>query len=259
MKIQRTLLFLLPSLAFAATTAFPQSGEQEERIGASYVLALGRPPSPDEIGQWSKQGNLSVGDLIARHRQQLQSDAGVMRATVVKACADAFGREPTEPEVDAWSAGNRIYTELMKQHVQWLGGHPQEYRQVIERAYQLVMRRPAYPVEIDYWKAQPTLSYALLVGCIEDWARRNAPGLMATTGTPTVSLHSAYLTTFRLAPGIADEARAAVGLVPTGDANLVSAAGRNLVAAGAGNVVTSGHINFVAAGGASLLPTRNGG
>jgi len=258
MKNQRTPLFLLASLVLASATVSAQSNEQEERIGASFVLALGRAPSSGEIDHWAKLGTLPVADLIARHQQQLQGDVGVKRATVVKACADAFGREPTEPEIDAWSSGNWTYAELMKQHIQWLGEHPTEYQQAIERAYQLVMRRPAYPVEIDYWKAQPTLSYALLVGCIEDWARRNAPGLMATTGTPTVSLHSAYLTTFRLSPAIAAEARAAAGLVPAGDANLSSASGRNLVAAGAGNVATGGHIHFVAAGGARLRPTLPG-
>ena len=222
------------------------------------MLALGRAPSSGEIDHWAKLGTLPVADLIARHQQQLQGDVGVKRATVVKACADAFGREPTEPEIDAWSSGNWTYAELMKQHIQWLGEHPTEYQQAIERAYQLVMRRPAYPVEIDYWKAQPTLSYALLVGCIEDWARRNAPGLMATTGTPTVSVNSGYLTTIRLSPAVAAEARAATGLFPAGESNLAAAAGRHLVAAGAGTIITSGHIHFVAAGGDNLLLTPGG-
>ena len=258
MKTRLTPLVLFATLAVSSTAAFAQSGEQEERIGASFVLALGRAPSAGETDLWSKQGPLPVADLVARHQQQLQSDAGMTRATVVKACADAFGREPTEREIDTWSGGNRTYTELMKQHIQWLGAHTEEYRQVMERAYQLVMRRPAYSVELDYWNDQPTLSFVLLVGCIEDWARRNAPGLMATTGTPTVSVNSRYLTTCRLSPAIAAEARAATGLVPAGDANLATAAGRHLVAVGAGSIVTSGHIHFVAAGGANLLPTRDG-
>ena len=61
-------------------------------------------------------------------------------------------------------------------------------------------------MEIEYWKRQPALSYALLVGCIEDWARRNRPGLMATTGVASVSVNSAYLATIRLSPGVASPA-----------------------------------------------------
>lgn len=252
MKSRLTPLFLLAALALSATSASAQSDGQEERIGASFVLALGRAPSAGETGQWSKQGKLSIAELVALLQQQ--SDAGVKRATAAKACADAFGREPAGDEINGGS-----YTGLMQRHIQWLAGHPKEYEQVIERAYQLVMQRRAFTVEIDYWQAQPVLSFALLAGCIENWARRNAPGLMATTGTATVSVNSAYLTTVRLPAAIAAEARAAVGLFAAGDANLAAATGRNIIAAGAGQVVSSGGINFVAAGSASLAPVRRGG
>ena len=258
MKTRLTPLVLLATLAVSAATSFAQSGEQEERIGASFVLALGRAPSAGETELWGKPGRLPVAELIARHQQQLQGAASLQRAAVIKACADAFGREPTAREIDTWSAGNPTYTGLMKQHIQWLGEHATEYRKVMERAYQRVMRRPAYSVEIEYWNAQPTLSFVLLVGCIEDWARRNAPGLMATTGTPTVSVNSGYLTTIRLSPAVAAEARDATGLFPAGEPNLAAAAGRHLVAAGAGTIITSGHIHFVAAGGDNLLPAPGG-
>ena len=240
-------LILLAALALLSTApAHAQSTAQEERIGASFVLALGRAPSVGETGQWTQQGKLSVAELVARLQQQ--SDAGARRALAAQACADAFGRAPVAGELDAWSARQPTYTGLMKQHVQWLAEHPKEYGQVIERAYQRVMRRPAYAEEIDYWNAQPALSYALLCGCIEDWARRNAPGLMVTTGTPTVSVHSAWLTTIRLSPAVAAETRAATGLFPAGDASLAAATGRNLIAAGAGTIATSGGMHFVAAG-----------
>ncbi len=252
MNVRFTPLLLLAAFAWSTAPAPAQSTAQEERIGAAFVLALGRAPSAGEPGQWSQQGKLSVAELVARLQQQ--SDPGARRALVVQTCADAFGRAPAGGEIDAWSAGRPTYTGLMKQHVQWLAEHPKEYGQVIERAYQRVMRRPAYAEEIDYWNARPVLSYALLCGCIEDWARRNAPGLMATTGTPTVSVHSAWLTTVRLSPAVAVEARAATGLFPAGDANLAAATGRNLIAAGAGSVVTSGGIHFVAAGRAHLGP-----
>jgi len=258
MKIRRTPWLLLAALSLSSAIAAAPTGPEEERIGAAFVLALGRAPSASEIDQWAKQGRLSVAELVAHHRQQLRSDANAERAVVDKACADAFGREPTADEIAAGSGGDRTYTELMTQHVQWLGEHPAEYRLVLERAYRTVLRRPAFAEELAYWNAQPALSYALLAGCIENWARRNAPGLMATTGTATVSVNSAYLAAVRLSPAIAAEARAAAGLFPAGDADRAAAVGRNLLAAGAGGVVSNGGIHFVAAGGADLVIARNG-
>jgi hypothetical protein len=65
-------------------------------------------------------------------------------------------------------------------------------------------------------------------------------------------VNSAYLATVRLSPAVAAEARAAAGLVPTGDAALASATGRNLVAPGADRVASVGGIHFIAAGAANL-------
>lgn len=244
----------LASLSAAAAPA--QSAEvQHERIAASFVLALGRAPSANEIEQWAKLGSLSVPELIARHRQQLQSDAAKQRATIIKACRDAFGRAPSEDEIKSWSGGDNTYTELMKRHIQWLSEHPADYEKVMHRAYRLVVGREAYSLEFDYWKSRDTLSHALLVGCIENWARRNQPGLMVTTGTPTVSVNSEFLTTVRLSPAVAAEARAAAGLDPAGSMPEASAFGRNLVAAGAGELITGGRIHFAAAGSPELVPS----
>jgi hypothetical protein len=140
----------------------------------------------------------------------------------------------------------------MQRHLEWLSAHPEEYQMVVGRAYRLVLRRDAYAVEVDYWKRQPVLSFALLAGCIDDWARRNQPGLTATTGVAAVSLNSAYLATVRLSPAVAREARAAAGLTSRRDAALAAAAGRAVVAPGAGEVASVGGIPFAAAGAASL-------
>src|SRR5664280_123006 len=252
MKIVLASLFIIAATALSHGSALAQSAVQPERIAASFVLALGRAPSADEIEHWSKLGPLSMSDLITRHRGQLASDPAAKRAMMIQARRDAFGRSPSEDEINPWSGGAGTYTELMQRHLQWLVEHPAEYEKVMQRAYQLIVRRDAYPPEIDYWKRQGTLSYALLVGCLEDWARRNQPGLMVTGGTPTVSVNSDYLTTVRLAPAIAAEARAAAGLNPAPDATTASTSGHNLVAAGAGGIATGGRIHFVAAGAANL-------
>lgn len=257
MKTPATPLVLLAALVFSSVAASAKPDLQAERLGASCLLALGRTPSSSEIAEGSKHGSLSVADLIARHQQQLQADAALQRATAVKAAEDAFGRAPTERELALTAGAHPTYTELMQQHIAWLAANPAEYAQLIERAYQLVIHRSAFSIEIEYWNARPTLPFTLLVGCIENWGRRNAPGLMATTGIPTVSLTSDYLTAVRLSPAVAAEARAAARLAPSVDASLATAAGRNLVAAGADPVVTGGHIHFAAAGGPNLVPVRS--
>lgn len=251
LKPRCALPLLVAVLACPSVTARAQSAEQEERIAASFVLALGRTPTAVEIERWAKQEPLPLADLVARHRRQLQSDAATERAVIVKAGQDAFGRAPSEDHIKSLSGGG-TYADLMRRHLRWLAEHPAEYEHVVHRAYRVLLQRDAYSVEIDYWTRQPTLSFALLVGCIEDWARRNRPGLTATTGVATVSVNSAYLATVRLSPAVAAEARVAAGLVPAGDAALASAAGRTLVAPGADQVASVGGIHFTAAGAANL-------
>ena len=147
------------------------------------------------------------------------------------------------------SDGARTYTELMQRHLAGLAGNPADYAAVIQRASQFLLRRDPYPSEVDYWKTRATLSYALLVACLENWDRRNQPGLMETSGEATVSVNSVFLIAVPLSSAVASEARVAVGLP-------APAAGHNLVASGADAVVTSGGMFFAAAGSADLLPTR---
>jgi hypothetical protein len=237
--------------ALSPVTAHAQAAEPPERIAASFVLALGRGPTADEIVRWTQPQSLSLANLLARQREQLQADPTMQRAVIVKAWQDAFGRTPGEDETKAASGGT--YTEQMQRHLRRLTAHPEEYEQVLQRAYRFLLQRDAYTLEVDYWKQQGSFSYALLVGCVEDWARRNQPGLMVTTGIPTVSVNSRYMVTVRLSPAVAAEARAAVGLVAA-DPVFAIAAGRNLLAAGAAGITSNGGIHFVAAGAADLVP-----
>lgn len=242
-------------LACASVAALGQSPAQAERVAASFVLALGRTPAAGEVDQWITQEPLPLADLVARHRRQLGDDAAAARAVVIKAGQDALGQAPTEDQVKDLSGG-RSYVDLMQHHIRWLDGQPDEYTKVLHRAYRSVLARDAYSVEIDYWKRRPVLSFALLVGCIEDWARRNRPGLMATAGTPSVSVNSACLATVRLSPAVAAEARIAAGLALAPDRALALAAGRTIVAPGAELVTSVGGIAFVAAGAPGIVPAQ---
>jgi hypothetical protein len=253
MSIRFKTLALIATLTVSALPAFGESPDATERIAASYVLAFGRAPTEDEIAADQTTEALRISDLVAKHHQRLQRDAALKRETAMKAFKDAFGRTPSESELAASIGVDGTYTDLMKHHIDHLAMDPSEYEKVMERAYRLVIRRGVYPEEVGYWRSRDTLPYVLLVGCIEDWGRRNAPGLMVTTGTPTVSMNSNYLTTVRLSPSLVAEARTAAGLMVEGTRDFNSATGRNLVAAGAANLVTGGRIAFVASGGANLL------
>ncbi len=250
-RLHSTPAFLVAALILSTSSAFSQvSGLQEQRIGASFVLALGRTPTPAEMGRWTTPEPQSLNDLIARHRRDLQADSAAQRVVVDKARLDAFGPAPGGGSEAPAAAGT--YAELMLGHLRRLTAQPADYEQVIHRAYRMLLARDAYPEEIDYWRQRPTLSFALLVACVEDWARRNRPGLMATTGVPTVSINSEYLATVRLSPAIAAEARTAIGLPPMADEGLAAAAGRTLVAPGGDQVESVGGIYFTAAGASEL-------
>jgi hypothetical protein len=240
-------LLIVAGLAGLPVAVVAQSPVQEERIAASFVLALGRTPTPDELQRWFTKDPVPLAEYLDRHRRQLRDDRAAERAVIDKASRDAFGRASTEEEATSLS-GVGTYADLMRRHLQWLDGHRAEYERVMHRAYRLLLERDAYSVEVDYWTRQPVLSFALLVGCVEDWARRNRPGLMATTGVASVSVNSPYLATVRLSVGVAAEARAAVGLVQEGDSAQAAALGRTLVVPGAERVASVGGITFTAAG-----------
>ncbi len=235
MKLRVTSLFLAAALAFSVAHAAAPSTDQQQRVAVASVLALGRLPDAS-----AAVADGSVADLIAAQRKQLASDATLQRAVATKAFGDAFGRAPSSDELTT-KAGT-TYTELMQAHVAYLAAHADEYAKVLNRVYQLVIRRDVYPEEIEYWKKKDVQSFTVLVGCVDNWGRRNQPGLMVTAGPAAVSVNCVFLTSVRLSPAIAAEARAAAGLPAPTDA----AAGTSLLAAGAEKIVSDGRIHFAA-------------
>lgn len=243
---------LVTVILLQAPQGLAQTPLADERIAASFVLALGRTASPAELEQWRKQEPGAVGDLLVRHRQKLQTDPALERLVVAKATLDAFGRAPAEGDAAGLLGGT--YTDAVRLHLKRLSEAPAEYDATLQRAYRTVLKRDAYSVENDYWKRQPVLSYALLTACIEDWARRNQPGLMATAGVAAASVNSPYLATVRLSPAVAAEARRATGLGMSDSRGVAAALDRHVVAPGADRLASVGGIHFAAAGAASLAP-----
>lgn len=171
-------------------------------------------------------------------RRQLTADSELAAQVTARARFDAYGES-----VASTAPANETYFEQLNAHLAALADDAAAHEQVVHRAYQFVIQRDAYAEEITYWRERPgPLSYLMLVGCIEDWARRNQPGLMVTAGTPTVSINSEFFGAVRLLPAEAAEVRAAIGF------SEIATPGAHVIAPSAQEIQSAGGIHFAAVG-----------
>lgn len=246
------LLLGLALLPFAVP-APAQNAAQYEIISASCMLAFGRPALGGELID-TLYANKSLTALVEDHREDMKHDPDLQRLVRLRAYHDAYG-VPKHLDHITKGVGHEngvTYSELLLRHVEELAEYPNHYREVIDRAYQVVVGRSAYPEEHDYWKTRGTLPYVVLVGAIENWAQRNQPGLMVTTGTPSISVNSRFLTTLRLSLPIANEARTLLGLPVWTDVGRQHSPGNHVVAVGAADIASVGGVHFLVAGGGPL-------
>ena len=250
MTVKRASLLeflLVVACVSAPAVVHAQSAQIEERIAASFVLALGRTPTTADVEQWAKDGPRTVADLFSRHREALRHDAAAGREVAAKAAQDAFGRAPSEDELRVFPTARSTRRSCSATSSGSAGTRWSTSRSCtapIGSTSSATRTRSNSTTG----EARPALSFVLLAACVENWARRNQPGLMATAGVPSVSVNSPYLAAVRLSPAVAAEARAAAGLPPPGDAALAAALGRHVVAPGAGTLASVGGIHFAAAG-----------
>jgi hypothetical protein len=247
----RALPVLLAALFLSPVLASAQAATPQELISASCLIAFGRPAELGELND-PLLTNKTLTQLVQGHREDLKNDPDFQRLVARQAHLHARGvAAPGKPDFVS-SAPGLNYAEHMKQQIEWLAQHPDAYREVINRAYQLVIRRDAYPEEIAYWKPYGTLPYVVLVGAIENWAFRNQPGLMVTTGTPSIAINSRFLQTQRVPLALANEARELLGLPVWTDVARQHSPGRNIVAVGAKDIESVGGVHFLLAGGGPL-------
>jgi hypothetical protein len=206
---------------------------------AAYALAFGT-QAPASLAT----SPLGLDALLQSHALALQVDQELADTVTQRAFVDAFGIAPGAPDAPTGAAliGATLYYEQMRSHRVWLSGNPDDRHAMMRRAYHWVLGRDAYPEEIEYWGNYPTLTFILLAGCLEDWARRNQPGLMVTSGTPTIAHHCPYLHAQRVSPSIASEIRKTIALLsPDSAANAI-------LASGAESLTSSGGVAFIPTG-----------
>ncbi len=221
-------LALLPHLAALAVA----DEASVERNTLAQLLAFGRPAA---------NATTSPGPLAAQleqHRAELQTNAAARERTARAAWLDAFGRAPTADELQAEAALPLTYTERLQRHLSHLRAAPDEYRELMQRAYRLVVHRDAYAEEFDYWRPHGVRTFVVLVACIEDWARRNRPGLMVTAGNPAMPAHSRFTNVVHVTPALATEARTVLALDRVVDTSRVLAVGGDGVATAGGMHLT---------------------
>jgi hypothetical protein len=240
------LAFVSPAISIALRA---DDSEHGQRVIAAFVLALGRMPIASEISAVSENTVDSISDLVARLGRQLENDQPQKNVVARRAFLDVFGREPLAGEIDASGESAATYLAASRGHLRQLAQHRAEYEQVLQRAYRRVVRRDPYAEEVAYWIQYDVIPYALLTAGVEHWARRNQPGLMVTSGRPTVSLNSEFLTSVQLSLPLATEAAVALGTPRTRmESDVACATARNVLAVGAESLVSDGGIPFVAAG-----------
>ena len=249
MKLRLPSLFALFCLTLSCVYA--QGARQQERVAASFILAQGRSATAAELQEWQQLGELSVSELLARHRQTISKDATTRAQVQEKAARDAYG-DPKAAQT-AVAGAEVLYAGQLTANVNALSRDAAAYERVMERAYRDVLQRAPFPEELTYWKEQGAVSYVMMIACIENWARRNAPGLMVTVGEPSTAHNSDHLATVRLSPAVADEARAAIGLPTQGERSVQFARNRNVIAPGAERIAAVGGTHFVAAGAEKLV------
>lgn len=217
-------------LAFTLLVPVLSAANPSPEMKAALAVGLGTPTAPATL-----DSEASFDQAIMDLSEYLADTPAARVAVAQRAAAFVHG---TTSDIDEASANDDLFATQVAAQLGALAEDSAAYQQVLQRAYRYVVGRDVYEEEIAYWDNYATLPYALLVGCIEDWARRNQPGLMNTAGTPTVSVNCELLVTTRLDPAFAEhvakwlELPAATPVLAPGAAELQSSGGIRFLVTG---------------------------
>jgi len=236
-QIKMSIVLLIIALSISSINSFAIDDEKTQRVQASFLLALGRKATANEVRIWSAP-NPTMMQLMDKHKVNMPNEK---YGIIVRAYWDAFGRKPTDGEVTHWSKSNYSYTELMKQHVNWLRSQNGENEATIHRAFTKVRGTNADAEELKAWKNKGVRSYLMLVGILQ--ATKPQAGTKRLLGffEDMISALSSAINYCIVGKTVQKEIFNLVGhdgssLIGNDGASLIGNDGGSLLAAGAGKV-----------------------
>lgn len=85
-------------------------------INNSYLDAIGRYPSPDDVNHW-KKGNETYAELMTKHVQWLAGNPSEFEKTINLSYLREFNRNAQAAEIKSWkNAGARSYLNIVMEH-----------------------------------------------------------------------------------------------------------------------------------------------
>lgn len=164
-KITLSILAILAILLTAPQLAGAQL--KQERIKASYLVAIGRLPNDAELNWWSQQGDYTLSQLVEAHRVYMnKTNKGSKAGPIELSYFLAFGRKPSAgagSETEYWTGRNEVAWEMVLRHIDYINQNKHIYDGVINNAYQAIFSKPPSSTELNKWKALPVKSFGELV------------------------------------------------------------------------------------------------
>ncbi|MEJ7611877.1 MAG: hypothetical protein WKF88_11935, partial [Ferruginibacter sp.] len=235
--MKKVQLFLLMLTVLPFTTVFAQ--DQEQRIQTSYILAFNKQATGGEVNYWKTQGNLSVAQLLERHKQYIAGNRDLWDGVLRVSYTDAFGRAIKDGEYNFHIKYPRTYVEMMSAHMVYLNQNPSLYDEVIRESYRAVFGRNPADGELNYWKGQQKVAWIWLFRAHKEYAASNRRNTASMSGVKFIPVSASVMSETR---------RAVSNLVGNDGASLIGNDGGSMVAAGAGNLIGMDGSTMVAAG-----------
>lgn len=160
--MKKTSLIFLAFFGFILLVPRAASAQiKQERIKASYLLAIGRLPTDAELTWWGQQNDYTVAQLVEAHRTYMNTTNKNSKADPIKQTYNiVFGRDPQPAEIEYWKGRNETCWEMIPQHVNYLNQNKFLYDDVINRAYNLMFNKAPNAAQLNRWKGEQIRSYA---------------------------------------------------------------------------------------------------
>ncbi|MEJ7611910.1 MAG: hypothetical protein WKF88_12100, partial [Ferruginibacter sp.] len=195
--MKKVQLFLLMLTILPFTTVFAQ--DQEQRIQTSYILAFNKQATGGEVNYWKTQGNLSVAQLLERHKQYIAGNRDLWNGILRVSYTDAFGRGITDGEYNFHIKYPRTYVEIMSAHMVYLNQNPALYDEVIRDSYRYAFNKNATEGEMNYWRGQQKVAWIWLFRAHMDYAASTRRNKASMSGVKFIPISSAVASETRRA------------------------------------------------------------